>query len=229
MKYENHHPNESHFPFMEDFSIRVGDTLSVEEIREAADTFSNIADGVLAKYPDDIDKSTSLLPSMATEGISLGNFWGDITIELARGRGINEDLSEQTKTKLRIDHHTENGTIQWVYEFDGNKVVRRDLGNFTERSKRLLGIDDGEENLRGYFLGGLGGAAVGNSEYNKNLENEKANNELNKELGFNNQPVSYEEIMGLKAFIDGQLWHPDKSPRGFIVPEGFFPSDDLDS
>lgn len=212
MKYNNG-MTEQNYP---DFYKHVDDmnTLTAEQLDESRQLFDSLFDDVMLRHMGDVrvfgantnSQHASLLKKIEINGQTY-------TLSL-NDRGIRDPESsneyrfrdsEKLQRIINLQRTDEQGygREHWSYRLCEDGIIRRmDLGDTWGKmlKEKELGIE-GPKNLSGDETPEEMAQAIQASL--RNLTEGIPNSRLEEDMGINNQPVSPEELAGLKAFIDG--------------------------
>lgn len=186
--------------------------LDAEELAKASKSFNTLFDDLMLQGMDkvqqfefikgrptanlsrriDVDGQTF---SLSLEEVSLGKPNNDTF-------GISFRDSERHTRLINLQRIDESyGREYWSYRLGADGIVRRwDGGDVTDKKikERELGIEQPKMLGEGSTPQDLGKAALTGI---KNITEGLPNARLEEDMGLNNQPVSPDEIDGLKAFI----------------------------
>ena len=204
--------NDSNYP---DFYRPVAEhqALNAEELSKASNSFNTLFDDLMLQGMDEVKQfesikgrpTASLLRRIEVDGQTFTLSLEDKSLGDPNNdtHGISFRDSERNTRQISLQRSDDKGYGReyWSYRLGADGTVRRwDGGDATAKrqKERELGIEQPKMLGEGSTLEDIGKAALlGIKSITEGLPNDR----LEEDMGLNNQPVSPNEIDGLKVFI----------------------------
>lgn len=187
--------------------------LTAEQLEESRQLFDSLFDDIMLRHMGDVQifgantnsQHASLLKKISIDGQTYTLSLNDKGLRGPESSNYRFRDSEELQRRINLQRSDEQGygREHWSYRLCNDGIVRKmDFGDIWGKKlkDKELGIEDPLDLSDNNTPEELAQAIV---QSTKNIKESLLNFRLEEDIGLNNQPVSPEEIAGLREFIDG--------------------------